>query len=167
MSKSSGYKNYKYKIFVENIRDLPFKNKSAKEQYEEVYKFVQQESAKNEEDTYTFAKRYLSNTNYKHEDSSFTVSLLASYFFGLLSSWSYNWIYKWLFNESCNIIIKILSLIVCFCPCIIILYYILKNQYKKAMINRSMDNDEIILAVLEDYCKEVEQTFRQKGETNE
>lgn len=71
MSKSSGYKNYKYKIFVENIRDLPFKNKSAKE------------------------------------------------------------------------------------------------QYKKAMINRNMDNDEIIITVLENYCKEVEQRFRRKGEINE
>lgn len=145
MSKSSSYKNYKYKRFVEDIRDRPLKNKSAKEQYEEIYKFVQQESAKNEEDTYTFAKRYLSNTHFKYQDVNLFMSLLLGWLIG-------------------NIIqTTIWIAIIVFIICCVALFV----DTKTMMLTRNIENDEIILTVLEDYCKEVEQTFRQKGETNE
>lgn len=143
MNKTSGYKDLEYKNFVENIRDLPFKNKSAQEQYKEVYNFIQNQSSQSKEDTYTFAKRYLSNTNYKYKDIEFYVPLLLGWAIG-------------------NIIKTSLLLTAVIVAIGFVVMYI---DEKDKMITRNIENDEIILTVLEDYCKEVEQEFRKPSKS--
>ena len=148
-----------YSKFATNLTKQELDNLTTREQYQKIYKFLKQEESKNKEHTYDFSKRFIENAKSREKQSDIHISTIYGFVIGIIGGALLQTdIFKNLlnFNSMLNIIITCIS-----CVAFILLVGLsVLWDAQKILFTDKMTNLPIILTVLEDYCEEVETTFR-------
>lgn len=155
----SEYSKFATNLAKQNLSDL-----TTREQYQKIYEFLKQEESKNKEHTYDFSKRFIENAKSREKQSDIHISTLYGFIIGLLSTalCSLPFFQTWNDSFKSNNFLFFLPYLAIIFIFFIIFALTIFFDAQRILFTNKMTNLPIILTVLEDYCEEVEATFKQR-----